>query len=89
MVGDDPDHLDPNFDFRSMYISPIASILREHNPSPSPYPPASLLDMRSTSKPKKRGLFNMNPRQTFFLFVDVKSDGVETWPVVVNELDIL
>ncbi|KAE8452137.1 hypothetical protein EG329_001604 [Mollisiaceae sp. DMI_Dod_QoI] len=65
--------------FESLYIDPILSVLERQNPANS-----SFLTERTHN-----GVFDTSGGQTLYLFVDVKTDGASTWPVVVKALDPL
>lgn len=65
--------------FESLYINPILSVLQAQNPSNSSF---------VTSK-THNGVFDTSSGQTLYLFVDVKTDGAETWPYVVKALEPL
>ncbi|KUJ22427.1 uncharacterized protein LY89DRAFT_680573 [Mollisia scopiformis] len=65
--------------FESLYINPILSVLQRQNPANSSF---------VTSK-TYNGVFDTSGGQTLYLFVDVKTDGEETWPYVVKALEPL
>lgn len=65
--------------FESLYINPILDTLHRQNPN------SSFL----TSGPTHNGVFDTNGAQTLYLFVDVKTDGLMTWPYVVKALEPL
>jgi hypothetical protein len=62
--------------FQSLYIQPILDTLKRQNPT------TQFVSGSST----KNGVFDTSSGQTLYLFVDVKTDGNETWPVVLQEL---
>lgn len=64
--------------FDSLYIQPILSVLSRENPSTE----------FVTSK-TKNGVFDTNPGQTLYLFVDVKTAGSTTFPEVIKALQPL
>jgi hypothetical protein len=78
-VGHEQGALTPQRTFQSLYINPILDILNRQNPSNSTF---------LTSK-THNGVFDISSGQTLYLFVDVKTDGASTWPVVVKALDPL
>lgn len=62
----------------SLYIQPILSVLKAQNPNTS-----------YVSSPTHNGVFDTSAGQTLYLWVDVKTDGAETWPYVVRALEPL
>ncbi|KAJ1311676.1 hypothetical protein OPQ81_010150 [Rhizoctonia solani] len=78
-VGHDPSSLSPKRTFLSLYINPILSILKQQNPATSfPY-----------TNNTRNGVFDTVIDQTLYLFVDVKTDGNTTWPLVIKQLEPL
>lgn len=77
-VGHETSALTPSRTFESLYINPILSVLQRQNPV-SPF---------VTSK-TYNGVFDTASTQTLYLFVDVKTDGLSTWPYVVQALEPL
>lgn len=65
--------------FESLYINPILEVLKRQNPSNSSFSKA----------PTHNGVFDTSSGQTLYLFVDLKTDGSTTWPVVVKALEPL
>jgi hypothetical protein len=65
--------------FDSLYIQPILSVLRAQNPI-SPF---------LTNGPTKNGVYDTSSGQTLYLFVDVKTNGEETFPYVIKALQPL
>ncbi|KAK6434936.1 hypothetical protein LTR95_008886 [Oleoguttula sp. CCFEE 5521] len=61
--------------FDSLYIQPILSVLRAQNPNSS-----------FLTAPTRNGVYDTSGGQTLYLFVDVKTAGATTWPVVVKAL---
>ncbi|KAF8609159.1 hypothetical protein BDV93DRAFT_432936 [Ceratobasidium sp. AG-I] len=78
-VGHDTSSLSPKRTFSSLYVNPILSILKQQNPSTS-FPGTN--DTRN-------GVFDTTIDQTLYLFVDVKTDGASTWPLVIKQLEPL
>jgi hypothetical protein len=77
LVGHEEAALTPARTLESLYIEPIISVLQQTNPSSSPYiDPSSSLN----------GVFDTSSGQTLYLFIDVKTPGLETWPTVVSAL---
>ncbi|KAI1006012.1 hypothetical protein K3495_g2213 [Podosphaera aphanis] len=79
LVGHEQAALTPTRSFENLYIQPILDVLSRQNPSVSTFSPGTSYN----------GVFDMNARQTLYLWVDVKTDGAETWPRVVEALEPL
>ncbi len=77
-IGHEISALTPDRTFDSLYIQPILDVLKRQNPS-SKFVPS----------PTKNGVFDTSSGQTLYLFVDVKTDGLKTWPYVVKALEPL
>lgn len=77
-VGHEPSALTSARTFDALYIRPILSTLRHENPS-------SAFVKTATNN----GVFDGYSSQTIYLFVDVKTDGIETWPYVLQALEPL
>jgi len=73
-VGHARSALRPNRTFTSLYVEPLLRILKNQNGANGslPYPP--------------RGVYDMAPAQTVALLIDLKSDAMNTWPVVLEKL---
>ncbi|RDW78162.1 hypothetical protein BP5796_06014 [Coleophoma crateriformis] len=78
-VGHEEGALTASRTFESLYINPILDVLRRQNP----------LNSSFLSAPTYNGVFDTSASQTLYLFVDVKTDGASTWPVVVKALEPL
>ena len=78
-LGHEQGALTPQRTFQTLYVNPILDVLNRHNPCNSSF---------LTSK-THNGVFDTSGRQTLYLFVDVKTDGASTGPVVVKALDPL
>ena len=63
----------------SLYIQPLLDVLRRQN-SQSAF---------VTPPQNTHGVFDVVESQTFYLWIDVKTDGTETWPYVVQALQPL
>ncbi|QRV90887.1 altered inheritance of mitochondria protein 6 [Ceratobasidium sp. AG-Ba] len=75
-VGHDPSSLSKRRTFSSLYVQPLMDILKQQNPSTSfPY-----------TNNTRNGVFDTTVGQTLYLFVDVKTDGNSTWPLVIKQL---
>lgn len=78
-VGHEEGALTPARTFESLYINPILDVLKRQNPNNSSFLPQKTYN----------GVFDTSSGQTLYLFVDVKTDGESTWPVVVKALEPL
>lgn len=63
----------------SLYVQPLLNVLRRQNPASA----------FVTSPESAHGVFDTAASQTFYLWVDVKTNGTETWPYVVQALQPL
>lgn len=54
-------------------------VLRRQNPANSSF----------LKSPTHNGVFDTDGGQTLYLFVDLKTDGASTWPVVLKALEPL
>lgn len=77
LVGHDTAALQPNRTFLNLYVNPLVKILERQNPSTEYY------------NEKRRGVFDTDPDQTLTLLVDLKTNGAETWPWVLKQLEPL
>ncbi|WEW56070.1 Altered inheritance of mitochondria protein 6 [Emydomyces testavorans] len=77
-VGHDKSSLTETRTLKSLYISQLLEILKRQNPRNNFVPSAT-----------RNGVFDTNPVQTLYLFIDIKTDGVETWKYVSQELQPL
>ncbi|KAL6251611.1 hypothetical protein RBB50_001821 [Rhinocladiella similis] len=77
-VGHEQSALTTARTFDSLYVQPILDTLRRENPT-----------TQFVSKPTKNGVFDTSSGQTLYLFVDLKTHGPSTWPVVVKQLQPL
>ncbi|KAF8707721.1 hypothetical protein RHS03_04248, partial [Rhizoctonia solani] len=78
-VGHDPSSLTTKRTFSSLYVNPLLSTLKQQNPKSSfPY-----------TNNTRYGVFDTVIDQTLYLFVDVKTDGNTTWPLVIKQLEPL
>lgn len=64
--------------FDSLYIQPILNVLNRQNPKG-----------QIVQSDEKNGVFDAASDQTLYLWVDVKRDGSNTWPLVVQALEPL
>ncbi|OJD19225.1 hypothetical protein AJ78_00838 [Emergomyces pasteurianus Ep9510] len=78
LVGHDQSSLTKTRTLQSLYIDPIMDVLRRQNP-PSPY----------ITEDTRNGVYDTDPSQTLYLFIDVKTSGTETWPRVIAALEPL
>lgn len=77
-VGHDESSLTTERTLDSLYIQPILSVLKKMNPT-SPF----------VTSPTRNGVFDTSPTQTLYLWIDIKTDGEETWPYVLQALQPL
>ena len=77
-VGHEQGALTSERTFQSLYINPILDTLHRQNP-----------DSSFLTAPTHNGVFDTDGRQTLYLFVDLKTDGITTWPYVVSALEPL
>ncbi|GAB7364271.1 hypothetical protein MBLNU230_g4819t1 [Neophaeotheca triangularis] len=81
LVGHEESALTTVRTFESLYIDPILSVLNAQNPS-SPF-------VTTENLPTRNGVYDTAAGQTLYLFVDLKTPGPETWPLVVAALQPL
>ncbi|PNS21124.1 Altered inheritance of mitochondria protein 6 [Sphaceloma murrayae] len=77
-VGHELSALTPERTFESLYIDPLVSILEAQNP-PS----------RFVTGVTDNGVFDAASSQTFYLWIDIKTDGATAWPAAVRALEPL
>lgn len=63
-----------------MYVDPLVKILDRQNP---------ITGFHESVHQPRNGVFDTDPGQTLILLVDFKTDGVLTWPSVVDGLEPL
>ncbi|EXJ93442.1 hypothetical protein A1O1_01834 [Capronia coronata CBS 617.96] len=78
-VGHEESALTPARTLDSLYIQPILNVLKRENPN----------SRFVSSPPTRNGVFDTSSGQTLYLFIDVKTAGNTTWPVVVEALQPL
>lgn len=76
-MGHNTASLTANRTFQSLYINPLVEILQRQNPTTIFYNGSS------------HGVFDTDAEQSLTLLVDVKTDGAETWPLVLRQLEPL
>lgn len=74
LVGHDRASLSADKTFPNLYVTPILELLGVRN---------------AVQQDKPRGVFEQDPAQTLVLLVDIKTDGYETLPVVLAQLEPL
>ncbi|EPE02943.1 alkaline phosphatase [Ophiostoma piceae UAMH 11346] len=74
-VGHERSALTNERTFASLYVDPLLSILKHQNPK-----------SEFVTGATKNGVFDTSSGQTLYLFVDLKTDGAATWPVVIEAL---
>ncbi|KAK9383039.1 uncharacterized protein V2V93DRAFT_364097 [Kockiozyma suomiensis] len=62
--------------FQNLYLDPLIDILNQNNPN----------NTFTADQTTVNGVWDTNSGQTTYLFVDVKTDGNETWPYIVDAL---
>jgi len=62
--------------FESLYIGPILDTIKRQNPT----------TQFVSSSETRNGVFDTNGDQTLYLWVDVKTDGLTTWPAILSAL---
>ncbi|KAF2455631.1 PLC-like phosphodiesterase [Lineolata rhizophorae] len=77
-VGHEESALTTERTLDSLYIQPILDTVRRQNPVTTFVP-----------EPTRNGVYDTSSGQTLFLFIDLKTDGEETWPVVLDALNPL
>ncbi|KAL2064930.1 hypothetical protein VTL71DRAFT_4070 [Oculimacula yallundae] len=77
-VGHEISALTKERTFESLYINPILDVIKKQNPS-TPFVNEKTLN----------GVFDTSSEQTLYLFVDLKTNGASTWPVVIKALEPL
>ncbi|KKZ68887.1 hypothetical protein EMCG_00058 [[Emmonsia] crescens] len=78
LVGHDLSSLTKTRTLQSLYIDPIMDVLRRQNPR-NPY----------ITEDTRNGIYDTDPSQTLYLFIDVKTSGPKTWPHVIAALEPL
>ena len=78
-IGHERTALTPSRTLDSLYIQPLLSVLRRQNPV-SPF---------VTASQRPHGVYDAAESQTFYLWIDIKTPGPETWPYVVQALQPL
>lgn len=77
-VGHEASALTSTRTFDSLYIQPILDTLRRENPT-----------SQFVTGTTRNGVFDTASTQTLYLWVDVKTNGEQTWPYVVKALQPL
>ena len=77
-VGHERSALTSSRTLASLYIEPILSVLQRTNPTTS-----------FVTSPTHNGVFDTNSGQTLYLWIDLKTDGATTFPVVIEALQRL
>lgn len=74
-VGHHPSSLTTSRTFQSLYVDPILRTLALMNPS-TPF----------IQSPTANGVFDTDPGQTLYFFIDFKTGADDTWPAVLSAL---
>lgn len=77
-VGHEASALTSTRTFDSLYVQPILDTLHRENPT-----------SEFVTSTTKNGVFDTASSQTLYLWVDVKTNGAQTWPFVVKALQPL
>ncbi|KAJ5182558.1 hypothetical protein N7492_000174 [Penicillium capsulatum] len=77
-VGHDQSALTEDRTLEALYINPILDVLERQNPD-SPF----------VTTPTKNGVWDTVPEQTLYFFIDVKTEGYETFKAVIEALEPL
>ncbi|RVX70387.1 hypothetical protein B0A52_05886 [Exophiala mesophila] len=75
-VGHEESALTETRTLDTLYIQPILDVVRRQNPTSA----------FVTDGPTKHGVFDASADQTLYLFIDLKTEGSTTWPVVIEAL---
>ncbi|ONH68149.1 Altered inheritance of mitochondria protein 6 [Cyberlindnera fabianii] len=78
-VGHHDAALGPARTFASLYINPLVEILTQANP----------VNEFTSGQKSPYGVFDTSSSDTLYLFVDLKTDGNTTWPIVEKALEPL
>ncbi|TGZ80559.1 hypothetical protein EX30DRAFT_320090 [Ascodesmis nigricans] len=82
-VGHDAPSLSRNRTFRGLYVDPLRKLLDRMNSVPE----IEVRDTEDTGKEKTlRGVYDSAPSQTLHLYIDLKTPGATTLPVVLSHL---
>ncbi|PVI00476.1 hypothetical protein DM02DRAFT_563109 [Periconia macrospinosa] len=77
-VGHERSALTKERTLESLYVNPILDTLHRQNPITEFAP-----------EPTQNGVFDTSSGQTLYFFIDLKTPGPETWPVVLKALEPL
>ncbi|KAI5844709.1 hypothetical protein BZA05DRAFT_156195 [Tricharina praecox] len=89
-VGHDTASLTRNRTFGTLYVTPIREILDEMNQAQRiPIGSSSSEEDEAAVAKPLRGIFDVDPEQTLHLYVDIKTPGASTLPVVIQQLEPL
>lgn len=77
-VGHEISALTKQRTFESLYINPILDVIKRQNPATT-----------FVNEKTLNGVFDTSSGQTLYLFVDLKTSGASTWPVVIKALEPL
>lgn len=87
LVGHDTASLTRRRTFASLYVEPLVSLLLDANPRT----PFHRGNGRGDADQEEfaYGVFDVDPSRSLVLLVDVKTDGADTWPRVLEQLEPL
>jgi hypothetical protein len=74
LVSHSWDSATQNRTLKSLYLDPLVNILTQRNVS------------TASSSYKRIGVFDTSPNTSIILLIDFKSDGAETWPILLSQL---
>lgn len=80
-VGHSTASLTKNRTFRNLYVGPILRLLDTMNQESG--------FANATANTAMRGIFDEDPNQTLVLLVDFKTSGIDTFPIVHDQLEAL
>lgn len=87
-VGHNQKSLTKERTLESLYIDPIVSILSSQNtPSQATTTDSTASTSPSTSATNLNGVFDASPNTPLTLLIDMKTDGVSTFPAVLDHLE--
>ncbi|KAH8705425.1 PLC-like phosphodiesterase [Talaromyces proteolyticus] len=83
VVGHNPPSLDHRVTLNTLYLRPLLEMIRRHNDY------VKELQRSYENNVSLAGVFASDPSQSLTLLLDIKSDGYELWPHVMNQLQPL
>lgn len=80
LVGHASNSLTPERSLRSLYLNPLQTILENQNVHTG---------FNGNGSAVPSGVYETSPNKTVVLLLDVKSNGTETWPIIMQQLEPL